>query len=142
MYFSTNMEPMRKALFAAGMAALASATACERTEKPPMQITAQEAYGLLSNDFAVLTDVREPAELGSGMAAPARWLAMSKIEANDAEWKRMMDGISKDKQVVFYGLKGGRAARAAEKAAKLGFRAASFDAFEEWKRAGLPVKRP
>jgi rhodanese-related sulfurtransferase len=101
-----------------------------------------ETYGLLRNEFAVLVDVREKAELARGMAEPARWFPTSKIEDSPAEWKAFVATLPKDKQIIFYCAGGGRSQDAAEKVAAEGYKAANMGGYADWVKAGLPVKKP
>jgi rhodanese-related sulfurtransferase len=122
------------ALFLAAGACTPKASSPE----PVVKIESREVAGLLANDFAVLVDVREPEER-SEMIAKARSMPMTKVDADDADFKQFAQGLPKDKKIVFHCSAGGRARRAAEKLAKMGYRTAYFDGPDEWKEAGLPT---
>lgn len=121
-----------------------STAACTRKQSGAQvrQITPMEAMGEVRNDFAVVVDVREPSELTDGMAQPAQNMPMSKIEANDPAWQEFKNNLPKDKLVVFYCAKGGRAGKVAESLAQEGYRTANMGGFEDWTAAGLPTKKP
>lgn len=105
-------------------------------------MTPHEAYGVLQNGFAVLVDVRESEEVKSGIATPAQWMPTSKIESQSVEWQEFVKKLSKDKQVIFYCAKGGRAGRVAALLAKEGFKTANMGGYADWAQAGLPVRKP
>lgn len=117
-------------------------TACTKGGNEIKKISAQETMGLVANDFATLVDVREEGEVKEGMAAPARWIATSKIEADSPEWKSFVEALPKNKEVVLYCKAGVRAQKAADKLKAQGFKVSYFSGFDEWKSAGLPVKKP
>lgn len=109
------------------------------------QVTAvspKEAEGMLRNDFAVLLDVRETDEIKDGMATPAQWVPMTDIQSNGPKWNAYLSKLSKDKQVIIYCAKGGRAGKVANLLAEKGFRAANMGGFNDWAKAGLPTKKP
>jgi len=104
-------------------------------------IEPREALGLLNNDFAILVDVREEEEIkNTGMAASARSMPFSKVQAESPEWKAFLSGLPQGKQIIFYCAKGGRAEEVAKKAALQGFRVGNLGGFSSWKDAGLPVR--
>ncbi|MBY0472003.1 rhodanese-like domain-containing protein [bacterium] len=114
---------------------------CNKVSSKVRPVTAQEAYGMLRNDFAVLVDVREEEEVrDSGVAAPAKWIPMSKISSDSADWKSFVQTLSKDKEVIFYCAGGLRAGEAASNLAAKGYKTANMGGFYEWSKAGLPVK--
>ena len=105
-------------------------------------ISPREALGLVSNQFAVIVDVREKDEIAAGMAGPAQWIANTKIEANDQEWKDFVAKLPKNKKIICYCRSGARSGRAAAKLAAMGFKAANMGGFEGWVSENLPVKKP
>ena len=106
------------------------------------RVSPREAMGLLSNQFAVLVDVREEGEIKeSGIASGATSIPLSKIEAGDPKWQEFQKRLSKDKQVIFYCRSGGRAGSAAQRLADQGYKAANMGGFDDWKDAGLPVQK-
>ncbi len=114
---------------------------CTKRSAEVPAITPREAAGLLANDFAVLVDVREENEVkATGLAEKARWIPMSKIEADAPEWKALLAAGPQDKQVLFYCAKGGRAGKAAAKMAVAGHKVGNLGGFDDWKAAGLPVR--
>jgi rhodanese-related sulfurtransferase len=120
---------------------LATLSACTRSATPVASVSPKETEGLLRNNFALLVDVRESDEVTEGIAAPARWAPLSKME-NEADWKAFASSLPKDKQIVFYCASGGRAQRVAEKLAQLGFKTGNMGGYDDWKSAGLPVRKP
>ncbi|MCM2323518.1 MAG: rhodanese-like domain-containing protein [Oligoflexia bacterium] len=114
---------------------------CTRTT-PVSTVSPREVDGLLRNDFAVLLDVREESEIkAEGMADRALWFPSSKIEANDPSWREFLGKLPRDKQIVIYCRSGRRSGLAADKLAKEGFRVSNMGAFQDWVKAGLPVKK-
>lgn len=122
--------------------ALVSFAACTKSQAPqaPRQMAPQEVMGMMANDFAVVVDVREPDERAE-VIDKARSMPMSKIEADSPEWKSFVDTLPKDKTIVFHCAAGGRAQSAAEKLSAQGFKTAYFDGPDQWKGAGLPLKK-
>lgn len=137
------MSNFMKLSFFPTLMSLVFAGACTKSAPEVSAVSAQEAYGMLRNDFAVLVDVRTPEEIANtGLAQGAVSIPLSKIESNAPEWKEFVSNTSKDKQVIFYCASGGRAGKAAETLSKEGFRTGNMGGFEEWKSAGLPVAQP
>ena len=95
---------------------------------------------MLANDFAVVVDVRE-AEERTETIDKARWMPNSKIEEANAEWKKFLNTLPKDKTIVFHCVAGARAEHAAELASAQGFKTAYFEGVDQWKREGYPVKK-
>jgi rhodanese-related sulfurtransferase len=125
------------------LAALALAAGCKPDPKPVTSIDAKESYGMILNDFAVLVDVREEAELKkTGTAEKAKWIPFSKIEKGSPEWTAFKASLPRDKQVIFYCAGGGRAQIAAENSAADGVQARNMGGFEQWVAAGLPIRKP
>lgn len=122
--------------------ALVFLTSCtKKTLAPTTELPVREAMGLISNDFAVLIDVREAAEIKESFAAkPALWMPMSKIESNDPSWNALLKSLPKGKKIIFHCHAGRRAKIAALKLADQGFETAYLGEFEEWKNAGLPIE--
>jgi rhodanese-related sulfurtransferase len=131
-----------KALAIVALACLSFLSCEKKTMSQVPEVAPVEAMGLIRNDFALLVDVREADEIASGMAAPAKWIANSKIEADDASWKEFVASLPRDKQIVFYCAKGGRANKAAEKLAALGFKVGNMGGYQDWVKAGLPTRKP
>ena len=53
-----------------------------------------------------------------------------------------MADLPKDKEIIFYCARGGRARAAARKLGALGFSVASSGGYGDWLKAGLPTQRP
>src|SRR5687768_7203940 len=82
------------------------------TKKPTGEVQAlapMEAMGELRNDFAILVDVREPDETEGGIAGPAILMPASHAEDNDQVWQDFVTTLPRDKKIIFYCEKGGRA---------------------------------
>ncbi len=112
-----------------------------RADAPKIEaIDAKAAAALVEKGSATLVDVREEDEVTSGMAKPAKWFPLSKLNADPAAFKTFLGGIPKGNKVIFYCAAGKRAGKAAEKAAELGYRVANMGGFSDWSAAGLPTK--
>lgn len=113
---------------------------------PVPSISPREAEGLLRNDFAVLIDVREKDEIAEGMAARGEWFPLSKAEssqpADQAEFKSFLAKLPKDKKIILYCRSGNRSGKFAAILEAQGFKTANMGGFEDWKAAGLPIKKP
>jgi len=98
---------------------------------------------MLRNDFAVLVDVREADEIANGMAEGAQWMPYnSKMLPNSPEFETWLKTLPKDKEIILYCRSGRRSGiAAAEILANKGFKTANMGGFEEWEKAGLPVKK-
>ena len=106
-----------------------------KVEKIEPKAAAQEA----EKGTASIVDVREADEVAAGMAKPAQWFPLSKVQSDPEAFKAFLGKLPKGK-VVFYCAVGGRAGKAAEKAASLGYTAANMGGFKDWTQAGLPTK--
>jgi rhodanese-related sulfurtransferase len=104
-------------------------------------VTPREAHELVSGGQAVLVDVREQSEVRNGIAEGARWFATTKV-SEAAAWDGFVASLPRDKEILFYCGKGGRAAKAAQKLAEAGFRTGNVGGFKDWMDAGLPWQRP
>ena len=115
-------------------------TACGRKENY-RQVDPREAQGMLLNRLAVLIDVREKEEMGKGIAKPAQWMPMSKIEAQHADWKSFKEKFKgEDTMLIFYCAVGGRAGKVAQLLSKEGFSTGNMGGFRDWVKAKLPVR--
>lgn len=101
----------------------------------------READGMVRNRLAVLVDVREADEVKkTGKAVGAAWFPTSKVEADGEEWKQFKATLPKDKTIVLYCAKGGRAGKIAKKLAAEGFDTGNMGGLEDWTKAGLPTE--
>ena len=107
--------------------------ATEATEMDPAAVKAK----LDAGEDIYLLDVRNPDELVEhGMIAGAVNIPIDDLEARVAE-------VPKDKPIVTYCMKGGRASRAAEILRKNGYtEPIEFGGITAWKEAGNPVVQP
>ena len=125
-----------------GVFLLVAMMGCPSKKQTVQDVTPLEVAGLLRNDFAVLVDVREKDEVADGMAVDAKWMPLSKIEAGDPAWQDFLKNLPKDKQIVFYCAAGARAGKVAAMVADKGFRTGNMGGFDDWAKAGLPVRKP
>lgn len=105
-------------------------------------ITPQKGAKMVKEQKAIVIDVREKAELKSGMAEPARWVPNSSFKNNGPKWLRFLAEIKKDKKtpILVYCAVGGRASAFVSYLRNNGFTAYNMGGFRDWKVAGLPVK--
>lgn len=97
------------------------------------EIEVTEVHGLLK-EGAALIDVREPHEFASGHVQGARLVPLGGID-------RELSKMRSDRPVMFICRSGHRAARATDKAQRLGLKAMNVrGGMIQWTRAGLPVK--
>jgi rhodanese-related sulfurtransferase len=95
--------------------------------------TPKEVAELLVDAELQLVDVREPDEWEAGRIAGARHVPLAQLPVE-------VDGLDRDRPIVFYCRSGSRSAMATE-----AFRGAGFDAHNmaggllEWEAAGLPL---
>ena len=83
-----------------------------------------------------LLDVRRPEELVEHGAIEG----YVNIPIDDLEGR--VSEVPKDRKVVVYCMRGGRAGRGADLLAKNGHTGIEFGGITEWKEAGLPVVQP
>ncbi len=105
------------------------------------KVTPAEAAKAVADGTAVLVDVRESEEWAeTGVAEPALLLSKSDFENNGEGWKVMLEKNA-DKRIILYCRSGNRAGQVAEALAKQGKSVANAGGFEDWKKAGLPVRK-
>ncbi|MCB9383784.1 MAG: rhodanese-like domain-containing protein [Bryobacterales bacterium] len=109
------------------------AVAAKATEMDPAAVKAK----LDAGEDIYLLDVRNPDELEEhGMIAGAVNIPIDQLEARLAE-------VPKDKEIVTYCMKGGRASRAADILRSAGYeKPIEFGGITAWKEAGNPVVQP
>lgn len=105
-------------------------------------ISVPEANKLIQKGTAILVDVREWEDVKNGMAAPARWMPLSRILSHDRMWADFLETLSKDKLIILYCRSGKRACRAESELAAVGFHTANIGRYSDWTNAGLPIRRP
>ncbi len=109
-------------------------------DKAP-SLTPAEAAKLVAEGKAVLVDVREPSEWAeTGVAAPAVLLSTTDFRHDAENWKDFLKTVG-DKTIITYCLAGVRAGRIAGKLEERGYKTANAGRFEDWKNAGLPVRK-
>ncbi len=122
------------------VAALLSVAALASADAPKVEkLDPKAAAALAEKGQATIVDVREEDEVNAGMAKPAKWFPLSKVQKEPAAFKEFLSKLPKGK-VVFYCAAGYRAGMVAEEAAKLGYSAGNLGGFKDWKAAGLPTK--
>ncbi|HEX7054094.1 MAG TPA: rhodanese-like domain-containing protein [Burkholderiales bacterium] len=101
-------------------------------------VTPTQATQLINREDALVIDVREPAEYGTGHVLGAKNIPLARIGAAGAEIAKR-----KDKPVIVYCQSGERAPKAAAELRKLGFsRVASLSGgMKAWLAAGLPAEK-
>lgn len=108
----------------------------------PQRISPSEAAKLVADGKAVLVDVREPNEWAeTGVAAPAVLLPKSDFDGEKKQWKEFLSTVG-DKQVVVYCRTGRRSQAVADELAKNGVAVRNAGGFDDWKKAGLPTRKP
>ena len=104
-------------------------------------ITPKAAAQLVAEGKAILVDCREPAECAeSGVAAPAVLLPKSDFDGDQKLWKKFL-GSAGDKQLILYCRSGRRSGVVAAALAAKGHNVANAGGFNDWKSAGLPVRK-
>ena len=104
------------------------------------RVAPAEAAQLVADGKAVLIDVREPDEWAGGVAAPAVLLALSDLTGPRQTWKPFLEK-NRDQELILYCRSGSRSGRAAQLLAAEGYRTANAGGFNDWARAGLPVRK-
>lgn len=121
------------------LSVVASISALAAEPSKVEKIDAKAAAALVDKGGATLVDVREEDEVTSSMAKPAKWFPLSKVNSDPAAFKAFLAKLPKGK-VIFYCAAGGRAGKAAEQAAALGYATANMGGLSDWEAAGLPKK--
>ncbi|MDC0980460.1 rhodanese-like domain-containing protein [Bdellovibrionales bacterium] len=106
-------------------------------------ISPKKAMALIKNEKALLIDVREKAELSSGLAQPARWIPTSSFQSRGKRWTDFQEEISKNKNIpiIVYCAVGGRASKVVSHLKRSGYKAYNMGGFRDWKKAALPIKK-
>jgi rhodanese-related sulfurtransferase len=121
------------------LALLLTATFAAAAEAPRVEPAA--AAKRVAEGRAILIDVREPNEWAqTGVATPALLLPKSDFDGEKKQWQKVLAGVG-DKEVILYCRSGRRSGIVAEALAKEGFKVANAGGFEDWRKAGLPVKK-
>jgi rhodanese-related sulfurtransferase len=100
-------------------------------------VSASQATQLINREDAMLVDVRDPGEYGTGHIIGARNLPLSRMEDSGELAKR------KDKALIVYCDTGDRATKAVAALRKLGFEKVFnlTGGLGGWRQAGLPVEK-
>jgi rhodanese-related sulfurtransferase len=95
------------------------------------------ATQLINREDALVVDVREPGEFGTGHILGARNLPLKRIDAGEVDIK------AKDKPLILCCDNGDRSAKAAAALKKLGFTNVVnlSGGIGAWRQAGLPVEK-
>lgn len=104
-------------------------------------ISVEDASKLVSENKAVLLDIREMDEVRQGMAEPAQWLPLSKITSQSNDWKKFIESTPKNLEVILYCASGGRASMAKMLFEQAGFKTHNMGGMSKWAFAGLPVRQ-
>jgi len=105
------------------------------------RIKAEEADAKLKSGEAVLVDVREPGEWGSGVAKPARLLPLSDFHGGRRLWKPFLEE-NKGRLIIVYCASGMRSGSVCSTLKKEGYQVANLGGFGSWSSAGLPTRVP
>jgi rhodanese-related sulfurtransferase len=102
-------------------------------------VSAVQATHLINREDALILDVRDPGEFGSGHILGAKNVPLSRIESAGSE----IAAKRKDKPVIVYCDTGSRSAKAAAALRTQGFsRAVNLSGgLGAWQQAGLPVEK-
>lgn len=104
-------------------------------------VSPTDAADMVTKGRAELIDVREREEIETtGMATPAHWLAKSAVDAASDVYRAFVKGLDRNKILIFYCRTGRRAEVVATHFESLGFRTLNMGGFEDWQKAGLPIK--
>ena len=88
----------------------------------------------LQSEGAVLVDVREPHEWAGGHVQGAKHIPLGRLDSE-------LSKLRPDRQILFVCHSGRRAARATDRASRLGLKAANVrGGMIQWSRSGLPLK--
>lgn len=101
-------------------------------------VSPAQATHLINREEALVVDVREPAEYGSGHVLGAKNVPLARVAASGADLAKR-----KEKPVIVYCETGNRSASAAAALRKHGF-ARVFNlsgGMKAWRDAGLPVEK-
>lgn len=124
------------------MLSLSIFTSCNEPKTREVQsITPNEAYGMLSNDFAIVVDVREENEIASGMIKDAKWFPTSKLTNDPNYWKTFVSEMPKNKEVLVYCAGGVRAKKIVTKLLSEGIKAKNLGGYSAWENAKLPTTK-
>ncbi len=119
------------------------APTAEAAHQPPAEAVESKAFDVAELKTQIdeganlyLLDVRRPEELAEHGAIEGYVnIPIDELEGRVSE-------IPKDKKVVTYCMRGGRASRAAKLLAEAGHKGVTFGGITEWKEAGNPVVYP
>lgn len=109
------------------------------------KITIEEARALLTNENALIVDVRDAPEVEqSGKAAGARHVSRGMLEFRADESTPFHDAeFRKDRPVILYCASGGRSALSGKVLRDMGYQKVyNLGAFKDWAEAGGEVERP
>jgi rhodanese-related sulfurtransferase len=99
-----------------------------------------ETKKLSDEKSAVIIDVRESAELKSGMIKGAMFLPMSEMINDRKLFDSTVLALPKDKAIIVYCASGKRSAIVGSELEKKGYRVFNMGKFIDWKNAGLPIE--
>jgi rhodanese-related sulfurtransferase len=102
-------------------------------------VSAAQATQLINREDALVLDVRDPGEYGTGHVIGAKNVPLSRIEAAGSE----IAAKRKDKPVIVYCDNGNRSTQAAAVLRRQGFgKAVSLSGgIAAWRQAGLPLEK-
>jgi rhodanese-related sulfurtransferase len=121
-----------------GVTTVIAVAACQ-SSKIEESLSLQDAAALAKTGEVLILDVREKSEVENGMAQPAVWMPMSKIDANDPDWSTLVEK-NKEKTFAVYCAVGGRAGTVVKFLKKKNLKAVNLGGFDQWRDAGLPTR--
>jgi len=101
----------------------------------------KEAAAAVETGFAMLVDVREPAEWNGGVAREAVLLPLSDLRGPRKRWTPFLEK-HRSKRILLYCQSGMRSGMAASILKAEGFDTANMGTFSNWRANGLPVRTP
>lgn len=121
------------------MACVLAFTGCFKKTGKLGDVLPREALGLLRNDFAVLIDLRK-SEPGQDSPDPSMSISAERFLEGDFETVRQT--LPAGKQILLCCEAPDAVARVARKLNDAGFDVGRVGSLDDWRNAGLPVKRP
>jgi rhodanese-related sulfurtransferase len=135
MPFTRSSQPTNAPLLAmiASLVCLSAlGISCTRHAGKLVQMSANESYGMVRNDFAVLVDIRDAALQGDGVAQGAISMPSANIDETQ---------LPKDKRIIVYGATSEDASKVANKLKDDGFDVGLMGAYSDWVQAKLPTQK-
>lgn len=107
---------------------------------PVEKTTPAIANKMITENSAIIVDVREVSEQNQGRIKKSISLPMSIMDTNKLEFEKEIEHFPKDKTIIVYCHSGRRAGLVGAELEKKGFKVLNLGGFESWKSLGLPVE--